>query len=178
MVSTRLQSNSNSNCGDGAMLSASEIIASKLQCGIGCVTRSSASGNAQPIGHSKDINLRSTINLMDLPVELIQNILSHCGYKTVANLRVVSILFVVDIYRSPRIFWSHLYSSSFFIFPGEQENGRNLRLVIKFDVQQTTKFDVDTIPQHQSANASTRVREKAASSGLRIWYCGNNLHAT
>lgn len=72
------------------MLSASEIIASKLQCGIGCVTRSSASGNAQPIGHSKDINLRSTINLMDLPVELIQNILSHCGYKTVANLRVVN----------------------------------------------------------------------------------------
>lgn len=80
------------------MLSASEVIASKLQCSIGCVTRSSASGNAQQIGHSKDISIRSTVNLMDLPVELIQNILSRCGYKTVANLRVVSILFVIDIY--------------------------------------------------------------------------------
>lgn len=80
------------------MLSASEVIASKLQCSIGCVTRSSASGNSQQIGHSKDTNVRSTVNLMDLPVELIQNIISLCGYKTVANLRVVSILFVTYLF--------------------------------------------------------------------------------
>jgi len=56
----------------------------------------------------------------------------------------------------------------YFLFVGKQEDGRDLRFATESDVQQTAKFDADPIPQHQSANAAARVRQKAASIGLRI----------
>lgn len=112
MVSTRLQSNSNSSCGDGSMLpstsdptsaklpvydlTSTKLLAqdpsySKFLCSTGCVTRSGANTHPTTVCHSKDASpLKSAMNLMDLPIEIIQKIASYCGYKTVANLRMVS----------------------------------------------------------------------------------------
>lgn len=85
MVSTRLQSNNSS------VLNTLDVNSSKLTSNIGCVTRSNTTGNTHQISHSKDIHSKPLLNLLDLPTEIIEKIVSYCEYRTVANMRIVII---------------------------------------------------------------------------------------
>lgn len=87
LPSTRLQSNNSAD-----MLPLSIDVTSGKSSNVGCVTRSNTVVNNQVAGHSKDNQSKANLNLLDLPTEIIQKIVSYLGYKTAANLRIVIIL--------------------------------------------------------------------------------------
>ncbi len=96
MVSTRLQSSSNSS-GDAIVISAPEANSAKMAGGVSCATRSTASTiNSHLSCHSNNFKngqpVKPTLNFLDLPTEIVQNIVSYCGYKAVANMRTVIII--------------------------------------------------------------------------------------
>lgn len=98
VMSTRLQSNISS--GDLSPLSI-DVVSGKAST-VGCVTRSNTVVHNQVVCHSKDNQSRANLNLLDMPTEIIQKIVSYLGFKTVANLRIVIIFIVrLGLLRTP-----------------------------------------------------------------------------
>lgn len=87
VMSTRLQSNVSS--GDLSPLNI-DGVSGKASSTVGCVTRSNTVVHNQVVCHSKDNQSRANLNLLDMPTEIIQKIVSYLGFKTVANLRIVN----------------------------------------------------------------------------------------
>lgn len=86
VVSTRLQNTISS----GDLLPSSVDVASGKLSTVGCVTRSNTVVHNQVACHSKDNPSKSSLNLLDLPTEILQKIVAYTGFKTVANLRIVN----------------------------------------------------------------------------------------
>lgn len=82
-VSTRLQSNNSAD-----MMPLSIDVSAKSS---GCVTRSNTTVNNQVAVHSKENQSKANLNLLDLPTEIIQKIVSYLGFKTAANIRTVCV---------------------------------------------------------------------------------------
>lgn len=86
MVSTRQSSNMGSSNGSGPGGEAGDVNSLKKQHSVTTVSTSSMS-NGGPTVESR------SLNLLDLPVEILEKIFGYLGFNTVAHMRLVNMTF-------------------------------------------------------------------------------------
>lgn len=138
-IAPRIVSNRQHNT-DNSMLPSSEVL-QKCSCITGCMTRSLASIHPNTC-HSKDtVQSKAAITFFQLPREIIEKIVTYCGFKTASNLRLVSTI-KKHRFRYRRV------PTCYVLFAGQQGHESYLRDIDDANVQQVTEFDVVQISRH------------------------------